>query len=71
MPIYTVTDTTNGQARLVKAKTRAHAIKHVAKDFTAELPTQDEFYALIKKDINLEYAAEDDAPDETKAGAAV
>lgn len=76
MPIYVVTDKSNGQVRLVKAATKAAAIKFASRPFVAEIPTAEELVELTLAGIKVESATEEETdhpgrPDETKAGAEV
>lgn len=55
--IYTVTDTSSEEApRLVRAISRAHAIKHVTRPFRAEVASQDTLVRLLGDGVEVENA---------------
>lgn len=59
--IFVVLDNDAGTKRLVEAKTKAAAIKHVSgQRFEAERPSDGELVNLVRKGVEIEKAAEDE-----------
>ena len=59
MPIYTVSNkkAEPGQSpRLVRASNKAQALRHVAEDFTVEVPTQDDLVKHVSAGVKVEDA---------------
>lgn len=54
--IYRVTDSTNNIDYLVRAHTRAAAIKHVARNIAAEVASQDDLLDLTAKGAKVQDA---------------
>lgn len=64
MPIYTVSNkkAAAGQSpRLVRASNRAQALRHVAEDFTVEVPTQDDLVKHVGDGVKVEDARDAEA----------
>jgi hypothetical protein len=56
--IYLVTG--NGKQHLVRAPNKAQAVRHVAKAYKVEVPSQDELLAAASAGIKVEDASHDD-----------
>ena len=64
MPIYCISNKKAevGQSpRLVRASNKAQALRHVAEDFTVEVPTQDDLVKHVSAGVKVEDARDAEA----------